>query len=475
LLARVNFLTRLKAATSRALHIHTAVVQPFVREQLLQKEEADTRECFGKFLAAVKEHQLATMWRIRLSRYLCRLRKLFDEAKARSTQLETLRTSFQEYSRTLLGAICKGQYDMAHIKLSKPTELQHNSKLVEAQRETSQQLLQFVQQLQQLRQIEATYNSSQASLRRACLGDSTSILGDRLVLVKKNSRELLRYDIEMHKCESFPLSRDYTSPMNFGVAELAGMLYLIGGNKMGFSGQNIILESVVAIDLALHTLRLKAPLKAKRRRAGVTTTKGRYIFVIGGDNNSETLPNSELYLDSCETYDSEMDTWDFMPKLSEPKTNVSVGSFEDHILFVFGGFNNGLSDIATIERFDTQAPRQWDRVQLSSPDYWEPIQCMGVTQISSNEMLLFGGLRSPHRLAHSLIFKVAEKCFEKCADMRQADTFLQVQPKKTSRYVYSFSCHKLDLHIFSLKTRTWSLIPFNTWHQLPEKPTHSPS
>lgn len=121
------------------------------------------------------------------------------------------------------------------------------------------------------------------------------------------------------------------------------------------------------------------------------------------------------------------------------------------------------SDLSTIEKMDMEFHDKWEIVTLSKQDNWNPTQNMGVVQISNNEILVFGGMRGGKPLSESLIYSVSENCFWKCSNMLNEDTFLQVKPKKTFSCIYAFGGHKMDLHIFNLRSKAWDLIPMKAW------------
>lgn len=129
---------------------------------------------------------------------------------------------------------------------------------------------------------------------------------------------------------------------------------------------------------------------------------------------------------SCECYDVVKKEWRATAPMNESKTNTSVGTFDDKYIYVFGGYNKGLYDLATIEKLNATKKNKWVVVELASKSNWGPTQNMGVMQISKNEILIWGGMRNGKMLNTSVIFKVKERTVEKAADMMDSDTFLQV-------------------------------------------------
>eukprot|EP01022_Parablepharisma_sp_SALTPOND_P007763 TRINITY_DN1328_c0_g1_i2.p1 TRINITY_DN1328_c0_g1~~TRINITY_DN1328_c0_g1_i2.p1 ORF type:complete len:624 (+),score=66.28 TRINITY_DN1328_c0_g1_i2:1654-3525(+) len=456
LVGMVNFLTKLKSVTTKALHTHTAVVRPLNVDTLSKDQEDTIRKSYSQFDAFVKQHKLALLWKIRLSRYVQKLRSMYDEAKAKRTKLEASKIEYAGRIKRLLEGISKGKYTPELIKLAGGEELEKQKKEMEGYKNLGEQLQKYVDQVKKLQTTESKYTQEKVKLRDICQLATEGLVGDKLILVRKNSPEFWTYCPDTKKSEKVRLTPTYTAPMNFGTAEIGKYLYIIGGNTVDAVGTNTFLETVTEIDLEKKTWKNLNSLQNRRRRAGVVTTKDRYIYVMGGDRDSD-------FLDSCEQFDVEKRVWTAFPSLTEAKTNVSAGVFGDRVIYLFGGYNKLSYDLGTIERFDTAIGKNWERVELSTPQYWVPIQNMGVVQISPNEMLVFGGMRVGKTTNQSLIYKVAEKKFEKTGDMMGSDTFLQTHPKVTSVFVYAFGCHHGDLHIFNTKSKVWTMIAQKDW------------
>ncbi len=459
ILNMVNFLTKLKATTSKALHINSAVVKGMSVESVAEDQEKAVRATYDQFDKFIKQHKLALLWKIRLSKYVQRLRALYDDAKAKRVRLEETHALYADRVKKLLTGELKEKFRPDLVQLSGEEELSKQQKEMESYNTLGGQIQKYSDQVKKLQQTDSKYSQEKVNLRGICQLEIPGLEGDKLVLPRKNSNEVWTYVAESRKFLAYTFPGE-KFPMNFSVIEAGKLVYIIGGNRPDTVGANVFLDTVRELNLETKTSRLLSPMKNKRRRAGAVLVRDRFIYVIGGDRDND-------FLDSCECYDIETDKWTDVSPLNEGKTNVSVGSFDDKELYVFGGYNKTLYDLPTIEKLSLASPAaKWEQVELSTQQYWAPLQNAGVVQIASGEMLVFGGMRVGKPLAQCLVYKVDEKKFEKCADMAGTDTFLQTKPRVFPYYVYAFGCHKNDLHIFDLKARTWQLLAQKDWRQI---------
>jgi len=452
----VNILTKVKAQTSKSMHIQTAIIRLQNVEAIAKEQEDLIRKAYAQLDAFTKAHKQDLLWKIRLSKFVTKLREMFNDAKSKRAQLEVHRKEYADRIKKLLDAQIKGKYTPDLIILAGVEEIEKQKKEMESYKTLGAELQKYIDLVNKLAATQSMYTQEKVKLRDICQLDTSKLAGENLYLVKKNSSEIWSYCPDTKKSEKIALVPLYTAPLNFGIVEIDKFLYVIGGNRQDSMGVNIFLDTLTKIDLESKTHTALPSMKNKRRRAGAVSVKNKEIYVMGGDRENE-------FLDSCEKYDIEKKEWTVMPPMTEAKINVSAGVFTDRVIYCFGGFSKANCDLDTIEMLDTLNAKAWEKVKLSNPQYWSPVQNMGVIQISPSEMLLFGGMRVRKETNQSLIFKVSDGKFEKAADMAGSDTFLQERPKMMSIFVYAFGCHHGDLHVFNTKTRTWGIVPSAEW------------
>eukprot|EP00826_Nyctotherus_ovalis_P028900 TRINITY_DN2277_c0_g1_i4.p1 TRINITY_DN2277_c0_g1~~TRINITY_DN2277_c0_g1_i4.p1 ORF type:complete len:211 (-),score=41.54 TRINITY_DN2277_c0_g1_i4:44-676(-) len=156
--------------------------------------------------------------------------------------------------------------------------------------------------------------------------------------------------------------------------------------------------------------------------------------------------------------------WVGCSPLTERKTGVSSGVFEETVIYLFGGFNE--FSINTIERLKTgEKDSRWEVVRLERKDE-KIIQGMGVKQIGSNEILLFGGNREVALSDQAFIFDISLLKLKELESLKSPDSFLQFEPKIVGANVYALGFAYNGLHVFNIKTKKWSLIPESDWAKI---------
>ena len=122
--------------------------------------------------------------------------------------------------------------------------------------------------------------------------------------------------------------------------------------------------------------------KSKNKLEALNSTK---IYCLGGKNKKEK------YLNVCEIYDVTNDTWTFGPPLLKPRFFISAAVFNFEVIYAFGGFNT--TALRNIEVLRPDKDKAWTNIKVESPD-WKPKDESAAIQISSKEILIFGGIDS---------------------------------------------------------------------------------
>lgn len=77
-----------------------------------------------------------------------------------------------------------------------------------------------------------------------------------------------------------------------------------------------------------------------------------------GGNNKETG-----MLKSCEVYDVKMDSWTRFADINNQKDKASSQILNYRFMYLFGGRNNDLKQIETIEKYDLLLKKPWDIIE----------------------------------------------------------------------------------------------------------------
>jgi hypothetical protein len=444
--AAINFLTQLKAHTSKALHLHSAAIKKINVEEIVKEQKEKIRESYKQLDLFLEQHTRTLFWKIRLCRYVEKLRSMYNEAKMKKTKLEDSRAEYMARAKKLLEASMKGKYDEVLIDLAVEKELDRQMKEMDNYKTLVEELKKYVGLVKGLEDIESKYTQETIKLKdifKMSTGDAPS---GKIVLVKENTSKLILYGMVTKKKEGEVKIDGYTAPMNYSSIEIKSLLYIIGGNRTNQRGFNNFLTDFVSISFNDATWRSLEPLKEGCRRAAVASVSERYIYVMGGDREAD-------FLRTCERYDISTRKWASCPSLTEEKTNASANVFRGKTIYLFGGYNKISNELNTIEKFDTEKDVTWERIDLDTNSL---AQNMGVIQISYNEMLLFGGMKSNALQTQTFIFKVEEKKLEKAGDMQKAESFSRTQPKSLTFTVLAIGSHFNDLHMFNLKTKKWT-------------------
>jgi len=108
-----------------------------------------------------------------------------------------------------------------------------------------------------------------------------------------------------------------------------------------------------------------------------------YIFVVGGQSESQNASNNVYY------YDIKSDSWDEHSKMNEGRVQHSLCLVNDQFLYaIFGNKNNKKDDVRNMERINLRvAERFWEPIYLETFDL-QFFNIYGVTQYKSSLIML---------------------------------------------------------------------------------------
>lgn len=185
------------------------------------------------------------------------------------------------------------------------------------------------------------------------------------------------------------------------------------------------------------------------------------IYVVGGCNSKAEIP-------SCEEYNIESKTWREIAFLNEKKMWVSVCPVDSRYLYAFGGSSNlKPKESELIEFLDTQDPSKklWTKVVLTSgKENWKRCFFAGCIQISSEDILLFGGLVDKKEVPEAMKFNYKKCTMAKGQNLAKADAFYRMKPGKTAGEVLCVGSCEEDMHIYNIGAQSWKLIKKDVWN-----------
>ena len=142
-----------------------------------------------------------------------------------------------------------------------------------------------------------------------------------------------------------------------GVAELNGIIYVIGG----FNGQIGIVDSVRAYDVASRTWSNAAPVPRSMHHANVASVNGK-LYVLGSLLGGTFAQNGESW-----EYDPATDQWtELLPMADSAARGSAAMGVIDGKIYLAGGFRNGMS-VALMSAYDP-ATNTWDDTLAPMPE-----------------------------------------------------------------------------------------------------------
>ena len=449
----LNYLTSLKAKTSTFTSCHDLHIRNLKVEDLIEERRDIIRKEYNKLFNEVKEQIKLTTQKVRLSKYVKKIRGLLAKLKESQNSLIQLLINHRTMIQTLLNAIHESNCSLDLIKLAGEKELEKQYKEIDLIKEFEANLDLYAACLKDLSRILCTYTQEGTKIRDICRLEGQEISSERVILYMRNKKELWWYDPYTNTTECFTLTPQYIFPFYFCIVNIDSNLYIIGGNTTDFRGVVTYLKDFTQISLKSGTWARLTPLKIERRRAAASSIQNRWIYIMGGDSNGK-------FLNLCEKYDLQTKQWIECPSLTQYKTCVSSGVFKGTIIYIFTGYND--KDLSTIERFDTTQGLKWEVVKLKDRDKLG--QAMGVIEVSDSELLLFGGNGDGLRNG-TYLFDVDKGELKKFEYLREAECFLQFEPQRVGVNIYSLGFHSNALHCFNLRTKSWSVIKETEWNK----------
>ena len=182
------------------------------------------------------------------------------------------------------------------------------------------------------------------------------------------------------------------------------------------------------------------------------------VYSLGGKNQEDKC------LNVCERFDVSANHWTRTANLNERKFYVSAAALSCAALYVFGGYNG--TPVNTIEELRPAVEDRWRIVKLATAAGWTPRDETACIQKSENEILVFGGIDTTGGCTDEVYsLDVKARTLTRCEkSLGKREWFTMRSPVRYLDSIYIFGYFVKDIHIYSLTTHTWSVMPEAHWH-----------
>ena len=240
---------------------------------------------------------------------------------------------------------------------------------------------------------------------------------------------------------------------NFPTTLIQEFIFFCGGS----SNESTNLRTTFTFSLTTLEFIQRKSMNSCRCKHSLALVGSNIIYVIGGVRN-------KMAIKDCLKYDLEYDKWYNVPSLNDENCLMTSFTFRDHMIYTIGGMSNSLNGfVAAIERIDLSNEKEgWIRVDFRT-NGWSARYAMNSCQLSDQYFLLFGGTNVSFQ-NHCFLYDAETDTLMFISRMQQGAKFENqlTQPILYKDTVYSIDDER-NLHMFQIKTNTWSLIRWNQW------------
>ena len=202
-------------------------------------------------------------------------------------------------------------------------------------------------------------------------------------------------------------------------------------------------------------------MNTARANHTLVSLNDKILYAIGGCNETAELSD-------CEMYHISKNEWVPCASLIEHKMWPTVCVVDGRYLYSFGGSSNlKPKETKTIECLDTNdtSAKQWSKITLISGEDKLP-RCffMGGLQISSKEILLFGGLENNKGLDTTFYFDLSAKTVVQGEKLLKNDAFYRSKPGINGTQITIVGSTGGDLHLYDKTSKKWTMMAKATWN-----------
>ena len=248
-------------------------------------------------------------------------------------------------------------------------------------------------------------------------------------------------------------------------AQIKNCIYFTGGgipatDEHGEQFLNVAMK--LTIDSDRDTTKDKlANMNVARANHTMVAVGEKKLYVIGGCNTKAEIP-------ACEVYDISQKNWKNCATLNERKMWVCVCVVDERYLYTFGGSTNlKQKESSIIEFLDTEdsSATLWTKLELNSgKDLWSKCLFIGAHQISSDCVLIFGGLVDKNEVNDSYYFNPKTKDLAKGPSLEKKDAFYRTKPLLCKDELIVVGSNEGDMHMYNITEKKWTLRLNKVWN-----------
>lgn len=156
-----------------------------------------------------------------------------------------------------------------------------------------------------------------------------------------------------------------TARIQMGIAVVNGKIFVIGGEN-----ETQTLNIVEEYDPSTNTWRSRASMPTARTHLVAVTGSNGKIYVIGGCKS--LLPPNTIYCnsvsDDVEEYDPLTDSWTVRAKMPTPRYWLAAAAYGNGKIYAIGGYN-GYQRLSTVEEYDPATDAWQSQTSLPTPRF----------------------------------------------------------------------------------------------------------
>lgn len=257
----------------------------------------------------------------------------------------------------------------------------------------------------------------------------------------------------------------YDSLYCFNSVQINNLIFFTGGGNPASESSpeqfyQIIMRITVMPSMEVIADKL-ANMKVPRANHAMEAIGNKKLYVVGGSNSSG-------YIDSCEEYDINANSWREIASLNEKKKWLSLCHFKDRFLYAIGGcINDEHKGSCLIECLDTTNPmkKKWDIIKLDSGSgLTKSAFFVGLMNIFDSCILLFGGVLKSEEENCCFAFDPIKKTLEEQKGLLKRDSFYRTRYGVNGKNFAIVGCRDGDLHIYDIETKKWDLMVRKIWN-----------
>jgi len=266
--------------------------------------------------------------------------------------------------------------------------------------------------------------------------------------IDQNSGNLLTVCLPNKEIKCVSLYGAQTFPDSYAIVELFQKIFICGGQY-----DKTIISDSSEIDPITSVMVPRSPMLTPRRNHGLVSIKEK-AYAIGGYGNEQNV------LNKCEMYTQNIDNWQEIPSLNAARNFMSVCTFNEKNIYVFGGSSaESVKGISSYEWIciDSLNAWKWQQIDTSQFPNFSIGYGSGCIQISQDLVLIFGGLDENSYFNHSGLFSVSKGSVTKNNSLKIKDAFYQRTPIICDKKIYALGFLTKSLHVYDMDKKSWSI------------------